>query len=200
MISEFIYIIKNKPNEASYIYLEAAKNFSKINQEHLSLYFLEKAKYTNIASTITSDTSQRQYGKAINAKDINKGFWKTYGEIIDGYILKYSNSYGANSLSRLYYDLSLVTYDLNDTNSTEKFIYSSIELGPEWSYYYLELANLYLLNGNTEKAQEVINLCKNHKYPQKHCSDFETEYIVSKSKEPEAFGFMKDRVYEEIER
>lgn len=58
---------------------------------------------------------------------------------------------------------------------------------PWWSYFYIEVANLYIELGDLHKTEEVLNNCLNFDYPKEHCQEYLDRLSKGESFEPPGF-------------
>ncbi|MBU3956758.1 O-antigen ligase family protein [Patescibacteria group bacterium] len=63
---------------------------------------------------------------------------------------------------------------------------------PWWSYFYIEVANLYIELGDLHKAEEVLNNCLNFYYPKEHCQEYLDR--LSKGESFELPGFWRSKI------
>ncbi len=63
---------------------------------------------------------------------------------------------------------------------------------PWWSYFYIEVANLYIELGDLHKAEDVLNNCLNFYYPRKHCQEYLEK--LSKGMDFEPPGYWRSKI------
>lgn len=63
---------------------------------------------------------------------------------------------------------------------------------PWWSYFYIEVANLYIELGDLHKAEEVLNNCLNFFHPREHCQEYLDR--LSKGESFESPGFWRSQI------
>ena len=83
----------------------------------------------------------------------------------------YLNNFSAN-LSKNLYLIGESYLKKKDLNKTIFWWEKTIDISPEWSYFYLELASLYYNQGELEKTQGVLKKCILRKEPQDHCQQY----------------------------
>ena len=71
--------------------------------------------------------------------------------------------------TKLLYDLGLELY-IDSSNNTKTLWEKAVQIKPEWSYFHIDLANLYWHTGNKEKAiRQLSENCQEFHYPKEHC-------------------------------
>lgn len=63
---------------------------------------------------------------------------------------------------------------------------------PWWSYFYIEVANLYIELGDLHKAEDVLNNCLNFYYPKEHCQEYLEK--LSKGMDFEPPGYWRSKI------
>lgn len=179
-ISELIFICKNQPGKLAIITLSVAKTvFLKecsetgIDLINISSYLhsIEEGKHHDGAPIFYYDK------KEIVETGINN-------QVICELITKDNRIFSKNSadlLSQLYYRISLLIYQSNNKDLTISMLSNSISLSPALSFYYIELADLYLEQNEESKAIEVFDKCKGYSPSRIHCQEYENEYNESKN-------------------
>lgn len=81
------------------------------------------------------------------------------------------------SLSKAYFNLALIAYNNSEQEFALELLETAVLISPEWSYFPIELANIFLITGNNSKAVEWINYCKKFTNPRNHCVSYEKEYL-----------------------
>jgi O-antigen ligase len=89
--------------------------------------------------------------------------------------------------AKLYYFIGLAYYNRGNYETSLKFWWIASQLVPEWSLYHLELANLYHLLGDNQKALDVLDTCISRKWPKRHCVDYARQIERSGFQEPGSF-------------
>ncbi len=98
-------------------------------------------------------------------------------------------AYRRNS-SRLAKALYLIGEDYLHQGDKEAVIVwweEAIEPAPEWSYFHIELASLYLSLGKTEEAEAVLSACTQLCHPRFHCQEYLRRLSGGKAIEPPGF-------------
>ena len=158
-ISEFLYAYINNTPELISFYLRLSKH---------NPYFLEKAV-----------DSQLRKNKEIYPEfkyDFNDS--KFSSDVIEMY-KKDEFKYIDRELPFLVYNLALSADRLGEHELSIDLLRRSILLDPDLSFTYVELANLFYINGRQDDAISTINKCTVRFYPKKHCTDY-LENILSK--------------------
>jgi len=83
----------------------------------------------------------------------------------------YLKSFSAN-LSRNLYLVGESYLKKEDLDKTAFWWEKTIDISPEWSYFYLDLASFYYNQGELVKAQGVLKKCILRKEPQDHCQQY----------------------------
>lgn len=94
--------------------------------------------------------------------------------------------------SILFYHAALDAQQQNDFSATNIYLQLATQLSPDWSYFPIELANVYLHQNQKELASQVINDCRNSSFAKKECVEYFIGYGISTSLPP--LGFKKDYV------
>lgn len=92
--------------------------------------------------------------------------------------------------SKLYYLWGLNLFG-KDNRVSILLLNKAIVLEPEWSYFYLELASLYLNVGDSLQAQKILNACLQQKFAGDHCASYTTDTLPP-------FGTYKKNIIEEL--
>lgn len=80
--------------------------------------------------------------------------------------------------SRVYYELALIALKNSDEDLASRLLLYSFYLGPNTSYWAVELANYHYYKGRSFDALEVLGKCIKLQSPMKHCQDY-YDYINS---------------------
>lgn len=83
-------------------------------------------------------------------------------------------------------------YLKKDKDLTGKFWQKAVESGPEFSYFHLELASLYLEAGDLDEAKKAIENCLKFYWPKVHCLNYRIK--LEKTGRLEAPGFFYEKV------
>jgi tetratricopeptide (TPR) repeat protein len=75
-------------------------------------------------------------------------------------------------LAKAAYQLGLTALDYQQVDLALALWQTAVWLAPQWSYFHLELARLWLLTGEENKASEALQLCLQFAYAQEHCQSF----------------------------
>lgn len=95
-----------------------------------------------------------------------------------------------------FYMLGLIAYRNNEPSLLVPFWQNSARLAPEWSFFYVELANYYSSIGKIQEAKDVLNDCTQFDSPEFHCKTFmETNLGNNKI---ESIGFLEETIVKEV--
>ncbi len=89
----------------------------------------------------------------------------------------------------------LIREDYLQRNKKEETIgwwKKAAETAPEWSYFHIELASLYLELGEKEKVESTLNNCMKSQYPKEHCQEYLNR--LSHGKDFELPGYWRSRI------
>lgn len=191
--SELIYTLRNRPPRLASYYLKIVCFYSKRSDTQKAIRYFNKAAEVKI----------EEIGK--NYPDLAPKTSITPPSIPDNsYInqlyLSYLQNLNSDELGKVYpdkwakhfYNLGLMAYRNNEPDITAPFWETAIYLAPEWSYFHVELANFYLIQGNANKAREQIEFCLQFQFANKHCREFLRENILTNSME--AVGIWEEQI------
>lgn len=68
----------------------------------------------------------------------------------------------------------------------------AVEASPEWSYFHIELASLFINLGELDQAREVLNNCLDFYFPKEHCQKYQDR--LSKGIDFESPGFWRLKI------
>jgi hypothetical protein len=95
-------------------------------------------------------------------------------------------------LPKAAYDLALISYQEKNTELTPKFFKLASKWDPDFSFWRVELANYYLLDGAKNMASQVLEDCIALPAPSAHCNDYKNLQLnTNKIQNP---GFLKEDV------
>jgi hypothetical protein len=57
-------------------------------------------------------------------------------------------------------------------DSAERWLTQAVTIAPEWSVYWIELANFYAGRGNQVKAADILAACEEFYHPAEHCREY----------------------------
>lgn len=183
--SEIIYNInKNTKKVVDYYLYRSHVHLNKSNYDQ-SLFYLIKAAQVNIQRVSKKYPDIQFEKRPVSIKSIDNKETQTelFIEIrkIDYDVL--SESY-PNEWSKHFYNLGLIYYQNGYFKNTESLWFIARQLAPEWSYFYIESANLHLIQGHTKKAEVEIAQCKKFEWPQEHCENYYNDFIKDNMKFP----------------
>jgi tetratricopeptide (TPR) repeat protein len=97
-------------------------------------------------------------------------------QIIDSSAAEEIIQYNNNQLARWYYQLGISDYADGNVGSSINFIEYARHLAPEWSFWHLELATIYLNEGNIQKTSEILDQCKSFSKFNNYCWNMLDDY------------------------
>ncbi len=173
-LAELGYTIYNRPELMLKPYLrrvEKIKTSSEIEENLEYMDYVTEIRLSEIDENYRKngeDIKWRRLQKEINLEDDTvsseiQELLKTVDleQIDDGQWLVY-----------LYYQVGLLGAKRNNSNLVEYGWGRALRLAPEWSYFYTELANYYLVNGEKAKAFEVLEYCGENSHAKVACEEY----------------------------
>ncbi len=100
-----------------------------------------------------------------------------------------------NPSRRLAKALYSVGWDYLDQQKKDEVILwweKAVEAAPEWSYFHVELASLYLDFDDSKETEAVLNYCLNFYYPKNHCQEYLEK--LSRNRDFEPPGFWREKI------
>jgi hypothetical protein len=194
LVSEIIFMLKNRHKQNINNYIHRMYVASKEGNVELSIYFLCKAsnfRYDELEKKFPNITfnNSTKCNISIEESDELTNQINSYLTTID-YNKLQENYY--SELSKTYFKLGVISFNQLKINIAEMFLKQAVTLDPEWSYYHIELANFYLLQGYDKKATETINFCLNFQIPSEHCKKFMSQNI--ERDKPKNVGFLENEI------
>lgn len=193
VVSELIYSFKNRPQFVQSFYLFLAKQTALAGNTQKSIFFLNKA------AKVTIDINAKRYPvydqesyPEINYESSNKEFQNEYR----GYIADIPTFSSDQHMAKIFYDLGLVAYKVDEKKMVPYFLQTAIFLDPFFSYYHVELANYYLMQRNMDQAERAIQFCLNFGVTVAHCSEYQNDNL--RLNYPEQVGFLKQEIQQFI--
>lgn len=74
--------------------------------------------------------------------------------------------------ARWLYELGLAHYRDNDLNEAKMLIDLARQHSPQWSYFHLELANLYVVQGEFSQANQILDDCLKYRFAAASCQRY----------------------------
>lgn len=183
IISELIYVTNNIPQYSGLPLFLIARYESSRNIKNSFNFFLNGVDKINAASFKQYPNLTHATIKNFIVYNASDNELKDYAELIkDPKLFAVPNSKAA--LAKELYKFALVSYKNGDGGITKELFMASTLLDPEFSYYPVELANLYLSDNETGKAKNVMEFCKSFEVPKKHCEEFEKNSLETKEPLP----------------
>lgn len=97
----------------------------------------------------------------------------------------------------LYY-FALSSYSNGDVDMSIKLLNLSIKMDPDFSYWRVELANLYANMKDTKMVEQTLRDCMTLPSPKQHCQDYLNNYQASYKFQN--VGYLKDMLKGEANR
>jgi tetratricopeptide (TPR) repeat protein len=194
ILSEILFLANN-PFNRIYVLFEIARLESKFENPDQALYLLSAA--TNIAVK-----HNRKAYPAIIPERYSANFALTgSGELRDAVldhiktadplILERGKKY---ELPKILYELALLAVKYGEIDMYPVFIEPAYYTDPESSYWVVEYANYYYLQGQKDKAIEILDRCTKLNFPKRSCDDFKGYF--SSNLQPFQLGFLSDSIDE----
>lgn len=100
------------------------------------------------------------------------------------------------NLAKVFYELGLISYLSFEPSLSENLWLTAVYLAPEWSYFHIELANLYLLTENIDAAKAQLESCLRFYHPKDYCRQYLVENLEANV--PQEAGFLENEVRQNI--
>lgn len=195
LLSEALYIYKNKPENIAWVFLLLAtkgaerENFDKVikNLDSAASFYI-KQNQISYKDKIPSYENNNE----LSSLDI-----KTKKEALDYLKINLPLSNDKKSIrliSNIYYNLGIIAYNRNFHREANSLFRTSVFLDPDLSFLHIELANSYLNDGEYEKGVSALSYCLKFEPPRKHCQEY-LDFNVNENSY-EAVGIFKDTIYE----
>jgi hypothetical protein len=194
VLSEILFLANN-PFNRIYVLFEIARLEVKFKNPDRALYLLSAA--TNIAVK-----HNREAYPAIIPGTYSADFTLTESRELKDAILDYiKNTEPLNlesgkkyELPKILYELGLLAVKHGETDMFPVFLEPAYYTDPESSYWAVEYANYYYLQGQKDKAFEILDRCAKLKFPEQGCED--TKRFFSSNLTPFQLGFLSGSVNE----
>jgi hypothetical protein len=102
-----------------------------------------------------------------------------------------AKAFRSEEVAKYMYKMGLLFYSRNDDQQVEASWLTAIELAPDWSYFYKELASYYLLNDKIDEYKSVLSRCYQNANAAVACREFEQNYSNQTSNRP---GFLAKEI------
>ncbi|OGM20037.1 hypothetical protein A2955_00700 [Candidatus Woesebacteria bacterium RIFCSPLOWO2_01_FULL_37_19] len=172
IVSELLYMANNIPYYLVEYYFSKALNSAEMNRGTESIDNLFKS-----ANFIISNNS-RKYPDFIPPKYYpkisNSEIEVKVAEVLEKIPISIDPT---SRLILVFYRLGLVASSSSDASLALELWQTASYIDPELSHIYVETANLFLIQGNSEKSYEVINTCMKLMSPKKHCEDYKANLL-----------------------
>jgi len=200
LASESIYIIRNRPDVThhyfiNYHHLTKAKSLASKNLSQQAINELVKSANSGIklVKKQYKDFIPGDFEAKINIPQENSNLQNdiiSYIGSLDK--LQIGKPYTEVYLSKIFYHLALIAHKNLEPNLSEKFFQTSIYLAPEYGTSHIELANLYLRQGDVEKSKLAYDFCSKFDYPKDYCFAYFKKNFNTKT--TEEVGFLREDV------
>jgi hypothetical protein len=173
--------------------LTISKKIASFGNIQSSLMFLVRSSYK------TADTHAKKYEEynpgdysQINTDLSNQEFQKKYKEYISSVRNFSTTQDNIRHEAKIFYDLGLIAYETGQMNATEYFLKYAIFLDPFFSYYHVELANYYFIQGNVKRTEEILEMCNRFGVTSENCNIYKNNNFLKNY--PEKVGFSKNNL------
>lgn len=93
---------------------------------------------------------------------------------------------------KLNYELAVMAFNNGLFDMVPKLFNESISRDPDFSFWYVELANYYIKMDNYADAENVLNKCMQLPAPRQHCADYKNTDFTNNVVHP--VGFLVDSI------
>ena len=185
LLSEFLFIIKNKNAVLGYYYFEKARISADRGNPQEAVNFLvrwaesdmrEKRDPGSIKNENLQPVLSRYPNEIIleNNDKLNKDIRNYLFSI--KFIKLFFNDY--YSLSRVFYDLGVLSFQNDSEYLFPRFLQTAINLNPQDSYLYIELANFYYYYGQIQEAEDILlDKCEKYQTSTDWCENYYDNHI-----------------------
>jgi hypothetical protein len=192
-LSEVIYTYNNRPQYSGVYYFWLAKYYANKDIRKSIKHISQAAKRISRISYPTSDKNNPIFpefdGLILGEK--NDNFVIDYRQFIsETTLLNIPNS--IPKIAKEFYKLGLIAYNDSEIDLADELIKVCTYLDPDFSYYHVELANIYLTTGRKDEAEKVLVLCSDFAAPKKHCEEYYNYNLIPNT--PERVGFLEDYI------
>ncbi len=167
-----VYVKRSKPNHALAYFNKAAEvRLKEVSSNHPEIFKQNDLKDSKIADVSNIESY------------IVDVLSPTSSELV---------AYSTKEWAKSYYKLAVGSYDNGLNDMVDPFLQNAIVLAPQWSYFYIELANYYQLTGKYEMAVEQIQLCMDQYHPKSDCQSYYEKNL--KKSQTNSVGFLKKKI------
>jgi len=99
-------------------------------------------------------------------------------------------------LAQTLYMLGLLAHQHNQPDLVVPFWESALYAAPQWGWFHVELANLYLAQAKQEKAQQQISYCLQFSYANEACQQYQQNSL--QPNKPQPIGFLENTIRQGI--
>jgi len=194
LLSELIYQINNRSQLGVYDYLNMASTSADKSDIEETIKLLGKASELRLKGEVIKEHPDIEMQSTISTPPLpkDKAVQEEYSNYLKSIDYEELKREDASRWAKIYYSLGLLAYEQNEPGLVAPFWKIAANLGPEWSYFHIELANFYLSRGEPDKAKEQIEFCLQFQNPKTHCSEFMQEHIQTNNAQP--VGTWQDKI------
>lgn len=189
--AEAVFLYKNKGEMVRW-YTRVAKVYLKRSKPNHALAYFNKAAEVRLKEVSSNNPEIFKQSDLKDSKISDVSNIESY--ILD--VLSPTSSelvaYSTKDWAKSYYKLAVASYDNGLNDMVQPFFENATMLAPQWSYFYIELANYYQLTGKYEKAIEQIQLCMEQYHPKSDCQSY-YERSLTKS-QTNSVGFLRKTI------
>jgi hypothetical protein len=194
VLSEGIFMIRNKPPIFTQFmaqwYFNRAKWLADQGEIAPSLKALMQSAEILVVNDNHNLVKEKQEFNTNEEKiKLNDNFRTSYVALISSLATERVIKQGALPLSRVLYEVGLLAYRDQELSITETTWKLANRLQPQWSYYFIELANWYRLQGNFQQQQILLEKCLSFPTAREHC-----QLYVNQGFKGELPGFLEPAV------
>lgn len=192
LISEIIYSYYNGNPLITYIYVNKAEYSLKNSDYYGFLVNMLKAGRNKIRIDVKKGNLLIDEKKLVFSYQNNIEFTEQDYQSVNNLNFSDLEMGESGEWSKAFYILGLVNYQPENYLSTIELWNTSIKLNPQWSYFHVELANLFLKQNDRNQAENQIEKCLSFYYPRKDCNDYKKDNLIPNK--PENIGFLQKKI------
>jgi len=192
--SEFVYLYNNPDSVSTKYFTNRAKkdlNENKIIKSINNLFNLSRIYYRYDLRKTKKYLLPAHFYEDFFTTKLNDDFTIEYTNYINNTDFNDYLNVDSKKLSLIFYNLSLISNKHREYELELLFLESAVYIFPELSYYHLELANYWIINGDYDKAKSVISYCLNFYSPNQDCLDYLNSTQLKKVK---VSGFQQETI------
>ena len=184
--SEALYFFTNQPERVAGIFLRLAQSYIKKGKLDQAVKKLNTATsfYLKINSTIYKNTIPAILLGKNTFAGLDEKTRSGALDLLKTYLPKIKKEKATIMVSNIYYNLALVAYSGGYPDLADNLFKTSTFLDPEFSFLFIEWADLAFNKGNFEKGKEILNTCLKFNPPRAHCNEYLEKNVTEKSFSP----------------